>query len=190
MALPSTRMDFRVELSHVDRGRQASERVIVARHPSESMDHVILRVLAYCLFHEEGLSFGPGLSEAEGADLWTRDPGGRLTTWIECGAAPFDKLKKVVQHNPGAAVHAFFSDARRRDELIEAARAPGARAGKVVDAITVWAVDPRLVADLAEKEARSSKWVVTIVGDHVYVEVDGATLEGEMVPRPLEAGSA
>lgn len=188
MALPSTRMDFRIELSHVDRGREASERVLVARHPSESADHVILRVLAYCLFHEEGLAFGPAISDAEGADLWTRDPTGRLTTWIECGAAPFEKLKKIVQHNAGIAVHALFSDARRRDELLETARAAGTRAGKVAEAISVWMVDPRLVAALAEKEARSSKWGVTIVGDHFYVEVDGATLDGEVVRGRLDEG--
>jgi hypothetical protein len=44
----------------------------------------------------------------------------------------------------------------------------------------VWTVEPRLVTALAEKEARSSKWAVTIVGDHLYVEVDGATLDGEL----------
>lgn len=188
MALPSTRMDFRLELSHVDRGREASERIIVARHPSESADHVILRVLAYCLFHEEGLAFGPGISDPEGADLWTRDPTGRLTTWVECGAAPFEKLKKIVQHNAGVAVHALFSDHRRRDELLEAARAAGARAGKVADAISVWMVDPKLVAALAEKEARSSKWGVTIVGDHLYVEADGVMFDGEVGRGRLDEG--
>jgi len=181
MALPSTRMDFRIDLSHVDRGVEASERVVVARHPSESVEHLMLRVLAHCIFHEEGLAFGPGLSDAEGADLWTRDPAGRLTTWIECGAAPFEKLKRVVQHNSGIQVHALFSEARRRDELLDAARAPGARSGKVADAISVWTVAPALVAALAEKEARSSKWAVTIVGDHLYIEVDGVTLDGELV---------
>jgi hypothetical protein len=45
----------------------------------------------------------------------------------------------------------------------------------------VWTIDPRLVAALAEKEARSCKWAVTIVGDHLYVEVDGTTLDGELV---------
>jgi uncharacterized protein YaeQ len=185
MAQPSTRMDFRIELSNVDRDRTASERVVVARHPSESAEHVILRVLAYCLFHEDGLAFGPGISDAESADLWTRDPAGRLTTWIECGAAPFEKLKKIVQHNAGIAVHALFSEARRRDELLAAARDPAARAGKVAAAISVWTVDPRLVSALAEKEARSRAWAVTIVGDHVYVEADGATLDGELVRAGL-----
>ena len=185
MALPSTRMDSRIELAHVDRGLEASERIVVARHPSESADHLVLRVLAHCIFHEEGLAFGPGLSDAEAADLWTRDPAGRLTTWIECGAAPFEKLKKIVQHNAGIAVHALFSDARRKEQLLEAARAPGARAGKVAEAISVWSVDPRLVAALVEKEARSSTWAVTIVGDHLYVEVLGETLDGELSREAL-----
>src|SRR4051794_3097389 len=128
MALPSIRFDFRVELSHVDRGFERSERLVVARHPSESADHMILRVIAYCLFYEEGLAFGPGLGDADAADLWTRDPAGRITTWIECGAAPFEKLKKVVQHNAGVAAHAVFSDARRREDLVSAAREAGPRA--------------------------------------------------------------
>ncbi|WP_437528457.1 YaeQ family protein [Sorangium sp. So ce726] len=186
MALPSTRMDFRIDLSHVDRGREASERVIVARHPSESAEHVMLRVLAYCLFHEEGLAFGPGLADAEGADLWTRDPAGRVLTWIECGAAPFEKLKRIVQHNAGVAVHALFSDARRRDELVSGAREAASRASKVTGAISLSTVDHRLVAALAENTGLRRQWAVTIVGDHLYIEADGRTLDGEVVRSRLE----
>jgi uncharacterized protein YaeQ len=188
MALPSTRMNFRIALSHVDRGIDVSERVVVARHPSETAEHVMLRVLAYCLFHEEGLAFGPGLSDAEAADLWTRDPAGRLTTWIECGAAPFEKLKKVVQHNAGVAVHALFSDPRRRDELIDGARASAPRASKVAGAIALWTVDHHLVAGLAENQELRRQWGVTIVGDHFYIEADGATLDGEVVRGRLDEG--
>ena len=180
MTLPSHRMDFLIALSHVDRGLEASEKLAVARHPSESAEHVVLRVIAYCLFHEEGLVFGPGLADAEGSDLWTRDPAGRTTTWIECGTAAFEKLKKVVQHNPGVAVHAVFSDARRRDELLETARDPAARAGKVASSIEVWKVDSALVAALAENQERRQKWSVTIVGDHLYIEADGVARDGAL----------
>ena len=187
MALPSVRMDFVIALSHVDRGLEASEKVAVARHPSESAEHVVLRVLAHCLFHEDGLAFGPGLADADGADLWTRDAAGRTTTWVECGTAAFDKLKKVVQHNPGVAVHAVFSDARRRDELLEAARDPAARAGKVASSIEVWRVDPALVAALAENQERRQKWSVTIVGDHLYIEADGVARDGALERSSLVA---
>ena len=51
-----------------------------------------------------------------------------------------------------------------------------------------WTIGARPVAALAEKEARSSKWAVTIVGDHLYVEVDGATLDGELSRGRIDEG--
>ena len=106
MALSPTRMEYRIALSHLDRGRTLDEAVIVGRHPSETMEHLTLRVLAWCLFSEERLEFGPGLSTPEAPDLWTRDLTGRLTTWIECGAADPEKVRRVVQQNHGLQLHA------------------------------------------------------------------------------------
>src|SRR5436190_1711440 len=117
MALPSTRMEFRIALSHVDRGLEANETVIAARHPSETLEHLVLRVLSWCLLYENGLAFGPGLSTPDAADLWTHDLTGRLVTWIECGAAAGEKIKKIAQHHAGAQVHAVFDHPRRRAEL-------------------------------------------------------------------------
>ncbi len=173
-------MDFRIELSHVDRGREASERVVVARHPSESADHVILRVLSYCMFHEEGLAFGPGIADAEGADLWTRDPR-RPPHHLD--RVRRRALREAEEDRPAQRRHRrprrLLRGATPRRAAPRRAR-PRARAGKVAEAISVWTFDPRLVTALAEKEARSRKWSVTIVGDHVYVEADGATLDGEI----------
>ena len=97
MALQSTRLVFRVSLSNVDGGVERDEESInVARHPSETQAHVILRVLARCLFWEEGLEFGPGLSTPDAPDLWAHDLTGRLTRWIECRFVDGERLKKVV----------------------------------------------------------------------------------------------
>jgi uncharacterized protein YaeQ len=80
MALQATRYEYRITLSHVDRGRDVQETVLAARHPSETAEHLTLRVLAWCLLNEERVAFGPGLSDGEMADLWTHDLTGRLTT--------------------------------------------------------------------------------------------------------------
>jgi uncharacterized protein YaeQ len=173
MALTATRYEYRITLAHVDRSLELRETVIAARHPSESAEHLTLRVLAWCLLSEPGLAFGPGLSTPDAADLWTHDLTGRLITWIECGAAAGDKLKRVVQHHAGARVHAVFSDARRRDEL-RAELAGWRRA----DEVALWTVDATLVAALAAREERRQRWMVTIVGDHFYVDADGTALEG------------
>jgi uncharacterized protein YaeQ len=183
MALPSARYEYRLALSHVDRGFEATETVIAARHPSETAEHLTVRVLAYCLLHREGIVFGPGLSDGEASDLEARDLTGRLTLWVECGATLADKLRRVVQHHPGAEVHVVFAGDRRRKELLaELEAAP--RAIKGAERVTLWTFDPALVRAAAENEERRQRWVITIVGDHVYLEIDGKAIDG-----PVERAS-
>lgn len=184
MALPSTRYEYRLALSHVDRGREVNEAVIVARHPSETADHLTLRVLAYCLLNEEGLGFGPGLSDPDAADLWTKDLTGRLVTWIECGSVSADKIRKVVLHNSGIAAHVVLQDAARAAELAVEIPAAG-RLPRKGPALTLWSIDRDLVRALAAKEERRQKWTVTVVGDHLYIDADGDSVDGAAAPTLL-----
>jgi uncharacterized protein YaeQ len=178
MALSSTRLEYRVTLSNVDRAVDLQQQpVIIARHPSETSDHVTLRVLAWCLLHEERLEFGPGLSDPEVADLWTRDLTGQLTTWIECGTADADKLRKVLLHNSDIAVHAVLSDPRRRDELL-AGIAEWKKPLRGRGTLTIHMIDRELLAALAASEERRRAWTVTIVGGHAYVDADGRAVDG------------
>lgn len=181
MALPSTRMEFRIALSHVDRGVQIDETVIAARHPSETMEHLVLRVLAWCFLHEERLVFGAGLCDPDAPDLEARDLTGRITTWVEVGAAAGEKLRKAVQHHPGVAAHAVFVEPRRREEL-RAELSGWKRAGEVA----LWTVDAPLVEALARSEERRHRWTVTIVEDHLYVEADGVTVDGPVTRGSVE----
>jgi uncharacterized protein YaeQ len=173
-------MEFRITLSHVDRGIEAQETLIVGRHPSETQEHLVTRVLAWCLLSRERLEFGPGLSTPDAPDLWARDLTGVLTTWIECGTADLDELRKVVQREHGAEVACVFSDARRRDDLA-AAIAEAARKG--LDRIQLILLDAELVRALAASESRRQKWTVTVVGDHLYVDAGGVVVDGPVVRR-------
>jgi uncharacterized protein YaeQ len=170
-------MEYRIALSHVDRGIDFSQTVIAAHHPSETAEHLTLRVLAYCLRYEEGIAFGPGLSDPEAADLWARDPTGRLLLWVECGSADPQKLRRVLQHHSGAAVHAVFGEDRRREEMLSEA-AEWKRAAKGFDQIGLWTVDRALVSALSAQTERRQRWAVTVVGDHFYIDADGKNLEG------------
>jgi uncharacterized protein YaeQ len=177
MALQPTRMEFRVTLSHVDRAREvADEAVYVARHPSETMEHVVLRVLAWCLLHEDGLAFGPGLSTPDAADLWTHDPSGRLTTWIECGGVGAERLRKSMTQHSGAQAHVVTDDERQARELVD--QLVESRWPRACPPAKVWVIDRAFVAALAANEDRRQKWSVTIVGDHFYVDIAERTLNG------------
>ena len=164
MALPATRFEFRIALSHVDRAINREEKVIVARHPSETSQHLILRVLAWCLLWEERLEFGVGLSDPDAPDLSTRDLTGELTTWIECGAASERKLSHVLHHTR-AELHFVFDDPKRREALED-------------PRLHHWQIDTELIRALAANEERRQKWTVTIVGDHFYIDADGKSFDG------------
>lgn len=63
MAQTATIYNFDVQLSHVDRNVYATLALRVARHPSESEEYLVTRVLAYCLEYVEGIGFSKGLAE-------------------------------------------------------------------------------------------------------------------------------
>jgi uncharacterized protein YaeQ len=175
MALAPVRMEFRIALSHVDRAIDLAESVIVGRHPSETAEHLVLRVLAWCLLKEERLEFGPGLSAPDAPDLWTHDLTGRLTTWIECGSAQGEALRRVLSQNAGVTAHVVLSDLRRREALLAEIAA-----WKRTLPVVVWMIDAALVGALAASEERRQRWSVTIVGDHFYIDADGRSVDGEV----------
>ena len=176
MGLQPTRYEYRITLSNVDRGREADEPVLLARHPSETQLHVTLRVLAWCLLHEDGLEFGPGLSTPEAADLWTHDLTGRLTTWVEAGVIPGERLRKSILHHAGAASHVVSDDGKRSQELLD--ELATLRWPRGTPPPVIWTIDAALVAALAAREERRQRWGVTIVGEHLYVDVEGRNLNG------------
>jgi uncharacterized protein YaeQ len=181
MALPPVLHDFDVTLSHVDRSLDQRLAVRTARHPSELMPRLWLRVLAYCLHFEERIAFGPGLCDPEAPDLEAFDLVGERTLWIRVGKAEPSKIQRVADRNPGARICVLFESPERMAAFVEAARAEGL---KRMERLELAAIDPQLLAQLAESEQRRAKLSLTIVGDHFYVERDGRSIDG-----PLERAS-
>jgi uncharacterized protein YaeQ len=189
MSEVDTALQFRIALSHVDRAIDRVRNVIVDRHRDESDRHLVLRVLAWCLFYDDDLRFGPGLAARDGADLWAQDPAGRPTIWVACGSADAEGLRKLIQHNRGVAVHTLFDDVERRDDFLRQI-AELKRRPPELDAVGIWMVAPELVSALAERDERRQRWAVTVVGDHLYVENDGLTVDSELersTPPPAES---
>lgn len=83
MALTATLYNFDVELSDVDRGVYDTLSIRAACQPSETVEYLLTRVLAYCLEYAEGISFGKGLAEPDEPALTVRDLTGRVTVWID-----------------------------------------------------------------------------------------------------------
>ena len=75
----------------MERGYYADHALTIARHPSETDERMMLRVLAFALHADADLSFGKGLSTDDEPDLWQRDLTGAIGLWIDVGQ-PDEKL--------------------------------------------------------------------------------------------------
>lgn len=177
MALAPTLHEFDVALSNVDAGVERRITVRAARHPSESLDRLWLRLLAYCWLWEEGIEFGPGLSEPDAPDLFARDLTGEERLWVRVGRPDPARVQVEADRHPRARVVVLFDSPRRLQAFAAAAAEQGlARLGRVELA----AVDPRLLAGLAEVAERRVRLTLTIVGDHLYVDLGGRTADGPL----------
>lgn len=183
MALAPTLYDFEVTLSHVDAGVEGRFSVKAARHPSESLDRLWLRMLAYCWKWQEGIAFGPGLSDPEAPDLLARDLTGEETLWVRVGKQPPERVQREADRHPRARVAVLFDSLPRLEAF-----AAAAREGKIarLSRVELAAVDGRLIAALAEMDERRVRIAVTIVGDHFYVDRSGRTFDGPLHRVSLE----
>jgi uncharacterized protein YaeQ len=177
MALPSTLHHFDLRVSQADHGVEAEAAFKVARHPSETMERVWLRVLAYAWKWRDGISFGPGLCDPDAPDLLAVAPGGRASLVVRVGRPEPARVERDVNQNAGAEVAVLFEGARRLAAFLAETRERGfARAG----AADLAAIDGPMLSELAALDERRLKVVVTIVADHLYLEVNGRTLDGPL----------
>ena len=104
MALTSTVYTFDIDLSDVDRGVYETLNLRVARHPSETEEYLLTRLLAFCLEYTEGIAFGRGISEPDDPPLAVRDLTGSYSAiWLVLGCLMFVQLGAALTLNPSRA---------------------------------------------------------------------------------------
>ncbi len=111
MALKSTIFKAELEVSDLDRGHFASHSLTLARHPSETDERMMVRVLAFALNADERLAFGRGLSSDDEADLARTDLTGAIELWVEVGLPDERAVRKASGRSRQVIVYAFGSGA-------------------------------------------------------------------------------
>jgi uncharacterized protein YaeQ len=178
MALTATIYHFDVQLADADRGVYEALSFKVAQQPSESDEHAMARVLAYCLEYAEGIGFSRGIAEPDEPALFVRDLTGAMRVWIDIGSPDAARLHKASKAAPRVAVYTHKDPAR----LIE--QVAGERIHKA-DQIELWALDRDLIADLVARRDRRTAFDLTVTERHLYVHIAGETLEGTVVRHSL-----
>lgn len=95
MALKSTIFKAELQVSDLDRAHFASHSLTLARHPSETDERMMVRLLAFALNAHERLEFGRGLSAEDEADLLLTDLTGAIDLWIDVGLPDEREIRKA-----------------------------------------------------------------------------------------------
>ena len=178
MALTATIHNFDIQLADVDRGVYETLALRVARHPSETEEYLVTRVLAYCLEYTEGIAFSKGLSEPDEPAISVRDLTGALRAWIEVGAPDAARLHKASKAAPRVAVY------MHKDPWNFVRQLAGERIHRA-EMVDLLAVDRDLLAGLVAHLDRRVAFELSVTEGDLYLTVGGSTFTGRVERHAL-----
>ena len=178
MALGATIYNFDIDLSDADRGVYESFALRVARHPSESEEYLVARVLAYLLEFAEGIEFSRGVSDPDEPAIAIRDLTGAITAWIDIGTPDAARLHKASKTAGRVAVYTHKDPAQFLKQLA------GERIHRS-DALELYAIDRALVGALVARLERRVAFSLSVNDRELYLSIGEDNLTGGVVRLSL-----
>jgi len=178
LAQGATMYVFEVRLADADRSVYETLTIRAARHPSESAEYLLTRLLAYCLEYTEGIAFSKGLSEPDEPAITVRDLTGTMQAWIEVGVPDANRLHKAAKAAPKVSVYAH----RDVDQLLS--RLAGERIHRAGE-LRLHAVDRDLLAALVVRLDRRMNFDLAVSERTLYISLGEETLTGTVEERRL-----
>jgi uncharacterized protein YaeQ len=174
VALTATIYNFDIDLSDSDRHCYERLALRVARHPSESEEYLVARVLAYCLEYTDGIGFSSGLSDPDGPPLSVRDLTGVVRVWIDIGTPDRARLHKASKTGSRVVVYAHKDPTQWLQQL---------RSERIhrADDVEIHVFDRSLIAALAATLERRMAMTVAIADRHLLVAIADRVIEGDVV---------
>jgi len=174
MALTATIYNIEIDLADADRRVYESLALRVARHPSESEEYLVTRILAYALEFREGIAFSPGLSDPDEPAISVRDLTGTIQSWIDIGIPDAARLHKASKAAPRVAVYTH------KDPTQLVNRLSGERIHRAEE-LELYAVDRRLIGELAARLDRRTAFGLSISESDLCISIGTDTLTGGVV---------
>lgn len=171
MALKPTVFKFNIALSDLNRNVYDSLSLTVAQHPSETVERMLARVLAFCMNAQERLLFCRGLSTSDEPDLWVRSLDDRIVLWIDVGEPAVERIKKASRISSAVKVYSFNAKAKS-DVWWQKAR----EKFKLLN-VSVYQFDWPSMQALAQRVQRTMTFSVMISEDSAYVSTEQGEYE-------------
>lgn len=164
MAQTATVYTVAIDLADMDRNVYETLELRVARHPSETAEYMLVRILAYCLEYQEGIALTEGVSSGDEPALVVRDLTGRITAWIEVGMPDAERLHRGSKLAGRVAVYTH-RDVRQLLGNLE-----GQRIHRSGD-IPIRAFDRTLVEEIAAALDRRVSMSISVSGGELFLAV-------------------
>jgi uncharacterized protein YaeQ len=164
MAEAATIYSIETELSDVDRGVYQTLSLRMARQPSETLEFMLTRFLAYCLEYTEGIEFTEGVAAGDRPAVLVRDLTGAVTAWIEVGMPDAPRLHRGSKLAGRVSVYTHRNVSQVLDQL----------QGKQIHqaaAIPVYEFGRGFVEGVAAVMERRAHVTVSIIERHLYLDV-------------------
>ena len=180
MALGATLYNLTLEIADVDRGVYETVELPVARHPSETAEYMLTRVLAYALEYEDGITMTGGVSSGDEPAVAVRDPTGRLIAWIDVGMPDAARLHRASKAAGRVAVYTH------RDARQLLAQLTGRKIHRAAD-IPILAFERAFVEDVAALVDRRTTLALSVTEGELYVQIGDRTLQSAVTRHRIEA---
>lgn len=169
MALKPTIYKLRISLSDLNRNYYDTLNLTLAQHPSETIERMMARALAFCINAREHLTFTRGLSEVDEPDVWLRSYDEQTLLWIDVGEPAFDRIKKACRLAKAVNVYSFNSKSDVWWSQVQ-------NKMKVLPA-SFYKFEWEEIEALALLVERTMDMSVSITGDSAYIATDNGECE-------------
>ena len=176
MALKATISKADLNIADMDHHQYGDYQLTMALHPSETIERLMVRVLAYARFAGESLEFTKDLFETGEPALWEKDLTGQLVQWIEVGSPDEDKVKKASSRCSKVAVVTYGSSVtewyKKNSKL------------KTLSNVQVWQLSEQTTSEIQQLCERTmqlqlnimdGEW--TLIGDQASVVIEWTQLQ-------------
>jgi uncharacterized protein YaeQ len=173
MAIKATIFKASVELSDLDRQVYRSDHTVIAQHPSENSERLMVRLLVFALNlpgdDDNGpLEFAKDMWDPDEPALWQKDLTGKMMHWIEVGQPDDKRILRVSARSKRVSIYSFGPQPWWVGIETKISR---------VKNVTVWQIEPAQSQQLASFAQRTMQLQVTVQDGSVYVSDETRSVE-------------
>lgn len=173
MALKPTIYKFNIALADLNHHHYPNLTLVLAQHPSETLERMLVRLLVFCLHSHEDtdelMAFTKGLSNVDEPDIWHRGLDSEINYWIDVGEPSVERMKKACRLAKQTLVYSFNSksDVWWKQYHSQFANLP----------IKVFSFNWAQIQILAKEIERTANWSINISDDSLFVSTANGQFE-------------